>query len=62
MKICVIEKLILTKEEMEILAKTRDILDNIYCTAKNGGEIENEAWDGLGVLDFLLDEEISEIE
>lgn len=56
------EKLILTKEEFEILDKARALLDAIYVNARKDSEIEALAYIAMGNVCDLLSDERSDLE
>ena len=56
------EKLILTKEEVEILDKARVLLDNIYLNAPKNGEIKALACAAVNNICGLLSDERSDLE
>lgn len=56
------EKLILTKEEVEILDKARILLDDIYVGAQKDGEIKAMACVAIDNICDLLSDEQSDLE
>ena len=53
------EKIILTETEFLILEKATDLLDSIYRTAMQGGEIEKKANNILGLLSDFMDDNMT---
>lgn len=62
MKFTYVEKLILTKEEVEILEKARLLIDDIFADSKMGGKIESLAKETVLNISILLSKEFSEME
>lgn len=62
MKYIYTEKLVLTKEEVTILDKARDLLDNIFIEAKKDGDIEDLARTAFNNICDLLTDDYSEME
>ena len=58
MKIEKFEKVILTETEFLILEKATDLLDSIYRTAIQEGQIEEEARDIVASLNDFIDDNI----
>ncbi len=58
MKIEKIEKVILTETEFLILEKATDLLDSIYRTAMQEGQIEKEISNILASLSNFIDDNI----
>ena len=58
MKIEKIEKVILTETEFLILEKATDLLDSIYRTAMQEGQIEKETSNILASLSDFIDDNI----
>ena len=58
MKIEKFEKVILTEAEFLILEKATDLLDSIYRTAIQEGQIEEEARDIVASLNDFIDDNI----
>lgn len=62
MKCVYTEKIVLTKEEVSILDKARDLLENIFNNARADGDIEELARNSFYGIADLLSDDYSEME